>query len=170
MAQQRKTARASMELRARYLVLLLLAEGPKTGYELIKRIRSLLSETSAGISPGTLYPLLRSLEEEGLVESREEPRGQRMRKVYTLTSSGVERLLEMIQRGLEIIDTSFRLHIEAARRLLEEARIERNQALEKRLAEIAARLDRLEETIRVLRGIVAQAARGREEQAGRREA
>ncbi len=153
MAQKQAKKATGMELRARYLVLLLLAEGPKTGYELIKRIRSLLEgAATAGISPGTLYPLLHSLEEEGLVEAREEPHGQRKRKVYTLTGQGVEKLLEMIQRGLDIVEASFQLHIEAARRLLEERGT--SPAIDARLREIAARLASLEDTVHRLRQLI----------------
>jgi len=157
MAQAKRTS--SMELRARYLVLLLLAEGPKTGYELIKRIRGLVSDAPTGISPGTLYPLLRVLEKEGLVEAREEPRGQRMRKVYSLTGLGVERLLDMVQRGLDIVEASFQLHVEAARRLLDQA--PRSPAMEARLREIASKLASLEETVRRLRRLL-EASRGEE--------
>jgi DNA-binding PadR family transcriptional regulator len=154
---QKQKRTTSMELRARYLVLLLLAEGPKTGYELIKRIRSLLSDT-AGISPGTLYPLLHSLEEEGLVKAREEPHGQRKRKVYTLTAAGTEKLLEMIQRGLDIVEASFQLHIEAARHLLAEAQ---SPAVEEKIAEIAEKLRSLEEVIQRLRRTLEKAAGGK---------
>ncbi|MFC9788358.1 PadR family transcriptional regulator [Rhodococcus sp. NPDC127528] len=50
----------------RAAVLLLLAEGPKHGYELIQRI----AERSNGLwkpSPGSVYPALAQLEDEGLV-------------------------------------------------------------------------------------------------------
>ncbi len=137
---QQKPRRA-LELRARYIVLLLLSEGPKTGYEIMKRIRELLEESGAGISPGTLYPLLRSLEEEGLVESSEEPRGARRRKVYRITRAGVEKLLEMMMRGLEIMETSMQLHIDAFRRLTESGLLQQRQV--EALREIALRLRRL---------------------------
>ncbi len=135
----------SMELRARYLVLLLLAEGPKTGYELMKRARDLFGEgLEVKMSPGTLYPLLHRMEREGLLESFEEPRGARRRRVYRVTRLGLERLVDMMLRGLALVEASLRLHIEAARRLAAEAGQER-------LEELAARLESIERLTRQLR-------------------
>ncbi len=156
------TRRKTMELRARYIVLLLLAEGPKTGYEIIKTIRSLASDKggeASGLSPGTLYPLLRSLEEEGLVEAVEEPKGLRRRRVYHLTRRGVEKLLEMIQRGLDIMEASLQLHLRAARRLIEDGIL---QPYSQALVDIAAKLNRIEDMTRQLSRILQQAAQRRE--------
>jgi len=141
--------RPALEMHARYIVLLLLADGPKTGYEIIKRVKSLTAqEPAATVSPGTLYPLLRRLEEEGLLNSRSEPRGRRTRIVYSLTSKGLERLGEMLHRGLEALEAGLQLHLEAARGL-------RQAALAAgRLEEVEARLERLEETIRALRSLL----------------
>ena len=67
----------------RYLLLAALRDGPKHGYELIKwlegRTHGLYSP-----SPGTVYPTLQLLEDQGLVraESQEE------RRVYHLTDAG----------------------------------------------------------------------------------
>ena len=147
--------RRAMEMRARYLVLLLLAEGPKTGYEIVKRMREILRDVGSGVSPGTLYPLLRSLEEEGLVSSTEEPRGQRRRKVYRITGLGAEKLLEMMVRGLELLEASLSLHIEAMQRLLEAHRGPRIAALAE---EFASRLERLEELSKRLRAVLRTAS------------
>jgi len=149
--------RRAMEMRARYLVLLLLAEGPKTGYEIVKRMREILRDVGSGVSPGTLYPLLRSLEEEGLVSSTEEPRGQRRRKVYRITRLGAEKLLEMMVRGLELLEASLSLHIEAMQRLLDAYSGPRIAALAE---EFASRLERLEELSKRLRAVLSTAARG----------
>ncbi|BEP16863.1 PadR family transcriptional regulator [Pyrofollis japonicus] len=106
----------AVEMRTRYMVLLLLAEGPKSGYEIIKRIRSLLAEAGeGGASPGTVYPVLRSLEEEGLIESSEEPRGARQRKVYRITEKGAEYLMRSAEKALNILDIALRLHLAAVR-------------------------------------------------------
>lgn len=134
-----------MEVRARYLVLLLLAEGPKTGYELMKSVRSLFGdEAELRMSPGTLYPLLHSLEREGLLEAVEEPRGGRRRRVYRVTRRGLEQLLEMMLRGLAVVEASLRVHIEAARRVAEAARPEV-------VEQLASRLERIERLTRQLR-------------------
>lgn len=60
---------------------------PKTGYDLLKEIE----EVTAGAwvpSKGTLYPLLHSLADEGLVT--EEETGIRSKTIYSLTSAGEE--------------------------------------------------------------------------------
>ena len=68
---------------ARYILLDALRDGPKHGYEIIK----VLEERSAGKyvpSPGTVYPTLQYLEDQGLVRSREEAE----RHIYQLTDAG----------------------------------------------------------------------------------
>lgn len=68
---------------ARYILLDALRNGPKHGYEIIK----VLEERSAGKyvpSPGTVYPTLQYLEDQGLVRSREEAE----RRIYQLTEAG----------------------------------------------------------------------------------
>ncbi|WP_017539942.1 PadR family transcriptional regulator [Nocardiopsis halophila] len=73
--------------RLRLYLLKLLDESPKHGYEII----SLLRDRFMGVyspSPGTIYPRLARLEEEGLV-THEEVNG---RKVYRLTDKGREEL------------------------------------------------------------------------------
>lgn len=68
---------------ARTIILDALADGPKHGYEVIKA----LEERSAGRyvpSPGTVYPTLQYLEDQGLVRSHEEAE----RRVYQLTEAG----------------------------------------------------------------------------------
>lgn len=60
---------------------------PKTGYDLLKEIE----EVTGGLwvpSKGTLYPLLHSLADEGLII--EEDTGLRAKTIYTLTDAGEE--------------------------------------------------------------------------------
>jgi DNA-binding PadR family transcriptional regulator len=67
----------------RQIVLRTLLDGPAHGYEIIRR----LEESSAGLwrpSAGSIYPTLQSLEERGLVTSRDE--GDK--RVYELTAEG----------------------------------------------------------------------------------
>lgn len=47
------------------------------------------------ISPGTLYPILKSLLEEGLIEKKECNVNGRIRKYYKTTKAGVELLNEL---------------------------------------------------------------------------
>src|SRR5437870_11482793 len=67
----------------RAAALLLLAEEPRNGYQLMQEIE----ERSGGVwrpSPGSVYPALAQLEDEGLVRSIE----QDGRKLFELTDTG----------------------------------------------------------------------------------
>jgi len=80
----------------RLALLSLMSDGPKHGYELMKR----LEERSGGIyraSAGTVYPTLQQLEDEGLVVSQ----SQEGKRVYSLTDAGraeLNREDETVQR------------------------------------------------------------------------
>jgi len=76
----------------RYWVLRLLSEGPRTGYALAKELEGRLGWRP---SPGSLYPLLAALAEQGLVEQSEE-KPSRLR----LTEKGKEALAEL-EKGKE---------------------------------------------------------------------
>ena len=73
-------------LYVRPLLLLLLAEGPSHGYELLEQVRR------AGVrnaDAGGLYRSLRAMEQEGLVSSWWEPsQAGPARRSYTVTSEG----------------------------------------------------------------------------------
>lgn len=70
---------------AKFLVLEVLAEGPRHGYEIIGAI-----EEQRGFrpSPGSIYPTLQILEEGGFVTGAE----QDGKRVYTITATGTELL------------------------------------------------------------------------------
>lgn len=72
----------------RLALLSLLSDGPAHGYELMKR----LEERSGGMyraSPGTVYPVLQQLEDEGLARAQE----QDGKRIFHLTDEGREELL-----------------------------------------------------------------------------
>ena len=69
------------------VILGLLRFAPRTGYD-IKQATDRSTRFFWGASYGQIYPELRRLEGAGLVESREEPRGQVPRRVYRLTQDG----------------------------------------------------------------------------------
>ncbi len=76
------------------LVLSLLADGPKYGFQITYRAR-LLAKNQAHWSNSKLYPLLHKLEHEGLVESFWKPsKSGPDRKYYQLTLEG-SRALEV---------------------------------------------------------------------------
>ena len=74
------------------LVLSLLKDGDKYGYEMIEQLAARSDDTFL-MKEGTLYPLLHAMEKEGLIlsYSKVSPCG-RERKYYRLTPAGGERL------------------------------------------------------------------------------
>lgn len=68
----------------RWIVLKLIDEGNRHGYDILR----VLSERSWGGGPGSVYPLLSMLEEEGLIAGRDE-NGKR---IYELTEFGKQQL------------------------------------------------------------------------------
>src|SRR5690625_332745 len=56
------------------------------GYSLVK----MLSEKGIQVEPGTLYPLLRRLEKQGLLDSKWDTNEARPRKYYVLSKTGKE--------------------------------------------------------------------------------
>jgi PadR family transcriptional regulator AphA len=77
------------------VVLGLLAHGPRSGYD-IKTVVDRSTRFFWAASYGQIYPELRRLEREGLVEGEQAPRGGRDRRVYKLTPAGKEALVEWL--------------------------------------------------------------------------
>ena len=77
-----------LELRRGTLTISVLSQmkEPKYGYALVQS----LEEKGVAIDPNTLYPLLRRLENQGLLESRWETGGAKTRKYYQRTKYGTE--------------------------------------------------------------------------------
>ncbi|MHA2027797.1 MAG: PadR family transcriptional regulator [Candidatus Kariarchaeaceae archaeon] len=88
----------------RILVISLLNEGPKTGYELIKSLEEILGSKP---SHGKIYPFLHELLEDGKIEEFSiEPNEPRPKRKYKLTPIGVK-ILETVFEKLEIFFSSF---------------------------------------------------------------
>ncbi|MFB6241864.1 MAG: PadR family transcriptional regulator [Candidatus Nanosalina sp.] len=87
--------------------ILLLKDGPKHGYEIIKDI-----EEMRGKKPSTshIYPFLEDLREKGLVETREE--GNRGKKVYSFTEEGEELVEERVSEFGKILQAAIENDIE----------------------------------------------------------
>jgi len=83
-------------------VLGLLNESPMHGYELNKRLKSVLGPFRA-ISYGTLYPCLNALQASGHIttddSASEVGAGRRKKTTYKLTAEGKERLQEQLAEG-----------------------------------------------------------------------
>jgi PadR family transcriptional regulator PadR len=76
-----------------------LAEATAHGYNLVDQIEALTGDLVC-IDPGSMYRLLRALEEDGLVSSSwQTPEAGPSRRVYALSERGVE-ALELMARSL----------------------------------------------------------------------
>ena len=94
----------------RLLILKLLKESEKTGYDLIKIIEK---ETGWKPSPGSIYPVLNELAKKNLIKVREEGR----KKIYILTSKGLNELnkikteltgiMDNLSKRLTVVDNLF---------------------------------------------------------------
>jgi PadR family transcriptional regulator, regulatory protein PadR len=90
------------------LVLHYISERPSYGNQLMDRI----SRVTAGVltvNPNTMYPLLRSLEERGLIEGSWEHPERRSRRYYSITDEGrreYARLVTEVRPFLELIARS----------------------------------------------------------------
>jgi DNA-binding PadR family transcriptional regulator len=88
------------------VILGLLAWQSRTGYE-IKQVTDRSTRFFWGASYGQIYPELRRLQDAGLVDSREVPRGRVPRRVYSLTEAGrraVDGWLAEIDESYEVRD------------------------------------------------------------------
>lgn len=74
------------------------SEEPVTGSFLMEDLK----RHGYSISPGTMYPLLHSLEKEGLLKSHWEVRDGRRVRVYEITEAGLSALSEGKERLKEL--------------------------------------------------------------------
>jgi len=84
-----------LELRRGTLVLSVLSQmrEPRYGYSLVE----LLNGKGISIEPGTLYPLLRRLEKQGLLSSEWETSTAKPRKYYVLSETGKDVYKKLFQ-------------------------------------------------------------------------
>jgi len=86
-AEREKTA-----VNAATLILAVLLEAPRHGYAIAREIER-RSDQALSPGEGALYPALRGLENEGLIEGQwEEQASGPRRRVYALTQSGAKEL------------------------------------------------------------------------------
>jgi DNA-binding PadR family transcriptional regulator len=86
------------------MVLGILAEGESYGYAILKRINE-LSDGQLDWTEGLLYPLLHRLERLGFVESTwQSDTGERRRKYYRITDSGLAELAEQRRQWDTVVD------------------------------------------------------------------
>lgn len=106
-----------LELKRGTLALAALSQlrSPQYGYSLMQD----LGDHGLEVEQGTLYPLLRRLDEQGLLESSWNVEGSRPRKYYQLSAAGAE--------VLEILSGQWRSLIEALNSLMSEPRQEASE-------------------------------------------
>lgn len=93
------------------LVLKLLEDGDKYGYQMTEELRR-RSDNTFELKSGTLYPLLHTLEQKGYITAWEEdPKAARPRRYYHLTDSG--------RRQLAVKEEEWRTYAGAVLRVLE---------------------------------------------------
>ena len=87
------SAGLTMELRRGTIVLCVLSQlrEPMYGYSLV----DVLSEGGVPVETNTLYPLLRRLEKQGLLQSFWETGGSKPRKYYQITELGMDIYLDL---------------------------------------------------------------------------
>lgn len=90
----------SLELRRGTVVLSVLSQlqTPQYGYSLVEVLR----EKGIPVEAGTLYPLLRRLESQHLLESMWDTDGTKPRKYYGLTDTGLRMLGALSQEWQEV--------------------------------------------------------------------
>ena len=134
----------------KFVVLALIAEQPRHGYEIIKEIESRVGGAYAP-SPGVIYPLLTMLEEMGQVELSP---SEGAKKLFAITEQGkseleankanVDALFERIAAARESFSSGRAPQIVRAienLRLALRLRMERGPLSEEEVAQVAAALD-----------------------------
>lgn len=110
-----------LKYRIRFLILAILAIKPSHGYDITKKIQE-VTAGSVKPSPGSIYPILHDLSEEGLVEEELSVEKGRARKIYRLTRKGKEYLLHQLNIFYQIMNNVYVLATEARRSLEENLR------------------------------------------------
>ena len=78
--------------------------GRMYGYEITQRVKE-LSDNRIFLTEGALYPTLHKLEAEGLLKTETVNIGRRVRKYYSLTSSGKSLAKERVYDFVDFIKT-----------------------------------------------------------------
>lgn len=103
-----------------FLVLVSLVEGEAHGYEIMKRIEKITSGFWKP-APGSLYPIIDSLEKEGLIECYSVEYRGKQRRMCRLTDDGYRVLNELLERKirlyLSVLTASLRAYCTTLRNL-----------------------------------------------------
>lgn len=104
----------------KYVILKLLRDKPRHGYEVMKELEERLHGCYSP-SPGTVYPTLQWLEDEGLVKATEVDG----KKVYEVTDAGKK----FLDEHADVVDDIFERVAEAVERTVGGAMVDVNRAL-----------------------------------------
>lgn len=96
------------------LVLAVLADGRQYGYGIRKQLTQF---TGQAVAYARLYPLLHTLESQGLVTAEPDPASARKRKWYTLTEAGQRVLIKSATQWQAAIARQQSIVLPAVRRL-----------------------------------------------------
>ncbi len=106
--RQRSSDPLTGELRRRdvlpLLVLHFISSGPSYGNQLMERISSVTAGVLS-VNPNTMYPLLRQLESQGLIEGRWEHPERRSRRYYSLTDAGRKEYRRLVGEVRPFLDS-----------------------------------------------------------------
>jgi DNA-binding PadR family transcriptional regulator len=86
----------------RLMVLGLLNESPRHGYEIQKWLEESRTDNWANVLPGSIYYALQQLLKEGLVQVHETPQtGYRLKAVYVITDAGRAEFKRLLREALQ---------------------------------------------------------------------
>jgi DNA-binding PadR family transcriptional regulator len=89
------------------LVLHLVSNEPAYGNKLIESIEE-MTQGVISVNPNTMYPLLRQLESDGLVEGRWELPDRRTRRYYSITPAGKKEYKRLVKEVEPFLDSVIR--------------------------------------------------------------
>ena len=89
------------------LVLHLVSEEPGYGNRLIDEIEE-ITQGVISVNPNTMYPLLRELEDRGLIEGRWEHPDKRTRRYYSITKAGRREYRRLVDELEPFLDSVIR--------------------------------------------------------------
>jgi DNA-binding PadR family transcriptional regulator len=101
MAKTEAVENVLLELRRGIIVLAVLGQlhDEQYGYSLLKR----LADKGLELDQGTLYPLLRRLETQGLLRSNWRVEGDRPRRYYVISAEGARALVQLKEEWAGIV-------------------------------------------------------------------
>ncbi|MUT64747.1 PadR family transcriptional regulator [Paenibacillus sp. NEAU-GSW1] len=85
------------------IILALLRDRPKHGYEIQQYIQMSRMDEWANLLSGSIYYALNKMEKEGLIRTEAEERtGARLRKIYAITEKGEELFQQLVRESLTL--------------------------------------------------------------------